>query len=374
MKNIYYILVIAILNVFLGCNSAENEVVLPANKFDYISFDVSKVNANEKDAKTISTSLIYSSTTPLKEDLKVSYTISYPEKNAAKEGVDFTLPANSGTVVIPAGKYTADVELMTVVDNDISVGKREVVFNLSPIENVTLGKPSDRNAKSVTVTINEDDLFEFGYTNFEEVPTFDKYERYSFSKKTEAYLANEQDKKASSKAPYVSYPKASKELGFVASYVAAKDTNKKAKEIMGVYNNTVAAANKNRFQTVFKYGNQGYVTSDLDGTLKLTFDEIDGLNPNVASAVIELRYYFHKTSWESKDGLALYFETANGMGSPLLSIFGDDAEKIKGKWKSASITIPKKQLAKGRVVITMSNSSGKEMIMIDRISVKGIKN
>lgn len=374
MKNVYYVLAVIVLGVFFGCNSAENNVILPNKKFDYISFDVTKVTVNEKDAETIYVPLVYSSTTPLTQDLKVNYTISYPEKGAAKEGVDFTLPAQSGTATIPAGKYTANVELMTVVNNEVSAGKRQVVFSLSPIENISLGKPGKRKAKSVIVTIDEDDLFEFGYTNFAEVPTFDTYKRYPLSKKTESYLANIQEKDANSEIPYVSYSETTKELGFVASYVAAKDTNKKANEIMGVYNNTVASAKSKNFKTTFKYGNQGYVTSDLDGTLKLTFSEVEGLNPNVANAVVELTYYFRKTSWESSDGLAIYFETAEGVGEPLLSIFGDEAEKIEGKWQTTSIKIPENQLAKGRVILTMSNSSGKEMIMIDRISIKGIKN
>lgn len=374
MKNIYYILAIITFGICASCDSAENDVTLPANKFDYLSFKVSEITLDEKDAETVKATLIYSSTTPLTEDLTVNYSISYPATNAAEKDVDFSLPSQSGVAIIPAGKYTAEVELLSVINNDVSTGKRKVTFNLQPINNVTLGKPSNRDAKSITITINEDDLFEFGYTNFAEVPTFNSFERYPRPGESRDPLANIQDTDASSEAPYVSFTNTTNELGFVAAYSAGSGTTKVEKEIMGVYNNAVASAESSRFQTTFNHGNQGYVTSDLDGVLKLTFDEVEGLTSDVAGAVIELTYYFHNTSWETEDGLALYFETADGLGAPLFSVFDDDAEAIEGEWRTESITIPNEKLATGKVVITMNNSSGKEMIMIDKISIKGIKN
>ncbi|TPN88995.1 hypothetical protein [Aquimarina algicola] len=371
MKNSIHIFLVFILLLCACDDDAENEPILPEG-FSYISFDASNKSVNENDTEPATVTFIYSSSTLPAQDLTINYTITFPEENAAQEGVDFILPSNSGSFILPAGQSTVEVPLFDLVNDDLSVGSRSIIFNLSAVEGFTLGKPGERESKSVEITIQEDDLFEFGFTSFEDVPTFGTLTTYPRPAASTNPLPNVQDTDPSSEAPYVSFVSTGDELGFTASFIASSVTDIE-EERMGVYNNTVAAANPDDFETTFIDGDQAYITSDLDGELTLTFDEITGLNPDVADPVLDIKFFFRTTSWESTDGLAVYFETAEGRGQPLLSVFDDDAEDIEGVWQELRIPIPEDRLATGRLVVTMFNGAGSETIIIDSISIKGIK-
>ncbi len=374
MKYLKYTILLILFGLLYNCDTAENVVELPTSQFDYVSFETSTINVNEADSGPVTTTFIYSSATLLSEDLTVNYTMSFPDDNAAQNGVDFVLPSNSGSFVLPAGQATVEVVLFeSLINDDLSVGTRSVTFDLEPIGDFILGRPDgERKAKSIEVTIVEDDLFEFGYTSFEEVPTFDTRTRYPRPAGSVNPLPNMQDTDANSDIPYVSYVSTGDELGFSAAFVAS-DVDDIENEVMGVYNNMVAQDNPDDFETTFIDGNQGYVSSDLDGTLRITFDEITELNPDVTSAVLNIKFFFASTTWESEDGIVVFYETDEDLGAPLLSIFSDDAEEMAGTWQELSIPIPADRLvAGGRLVVTMTNGSGAETIMLDYISIKGI--
>ncbi|EZH75529.1 hypothetical protein ATO12_01735 [Aquimarina atlantica] len=368
MKSIKFIYLIALVSI-LGCDT-ENDVLLPS-EFSYISFKTNEINVLESDMGGVTTTFTYSGEL-LATDLTVNYTIAFPDQDAAQEGVDFTLPAGSGSFVLPAGQSTVDVTLLeSLVNDELSKGSRAVIFSLQPIQGYILGAPDQRENKSVTINIGEDDLFEFGYTSFEEIPTFGTLTRYPRPAATQDPLPNIQDTDPASEVPYVSYVSTGDELGFTASFLAAS-VSAIEQEIMGVYNTTVTAANPDSFETNFIDGNQGYVTSDLDGFVTLTFDEITGLNPDVTNAVLDVKLFFRTTSWETEDGIVIYFETADGLGDPILSIFDDDVEAVEGTWQELRIPIPDNKLATGRLVVTFRNGAGTEMIILDSISIKGI--
>lgn len=370
MKKIKNIITIILIGLIFSCDTAENDVILPS-EFNYISFNVSNVNVSEADSGPIKVKFIYSSQTLLVDDLIINYTLTYPANNAAQEGVDFILPSNSGSILLEAGQSFAEVTLIeSLIDDDVSTGSRSVIFNLDSSGDFTLGKPGERENKSVEVIIGENDLFEFGYTSFEEVITFDVLTKYPRPAESSPLL-NIQDSDPTADNPYVSYISTGNELGFTATFIADDGVSKVEDEVMGIYNNTVVSDNLDDFGANFIDGNQGYVGSDLDGTLKITFDEITGLNANVTEAVLEIKFFFRDTSWEETDGLAVYFETSDGLGTPLLSIFDDDAEDIEGVWQEMSIPIPADKLTTGKIVVTMFNGSGKELIMLDYISIKG---
>ncbi|MBG6129695.1 hypothetical protein IWQ47_001003 [Aquimarina sp. EL_43] len=368
MKSIKFIYLIGLVSI-LGCDT-ENDVLLPS-EFNYISFKTNEINVLESDMGAVTTTFTYSGEL-LATDLTVNYTVTFPDQDAAQEGVDFMLPASSGSFVLPAGQSTVDVTLLeSLVNDELSKGSRAVTFSLQPIQGYILGEPDQRENKSVTINIGEDDLFEFGYTSFEEIPTFGTLTRYPRPAATQDPLPNIQDTDPGSEVPYVSYISTGDELGFTASFLAAS-VSAIEQEIMGVYNTTVTSANPDSFETNFIDGNQGYVTSDLDGFVTLTFDEITGLNPDVTNAVLDVKLFFRTTSWETEDGIVVYFETADGLGDPILSIFDDDVEAVEGTWQELRIPIPDNKLATGRLVVTFRNGAGTEMIILDSISIKGI--
>ncbi len=370
MKNVKFISLLVTLFVLMGsCKKDDDFNILPSS-FDYISFDTATTSISEASTEPATIKVIYSSG-DVSQDVTLSYTVSFPTENPAQEGVDFSLANGSGTVVVPAGQSEVEIPLLTPINDDLSVGSRSVIFTLAPFGDFILGKPDNREAKSVTVTILEDDLFEFGYTSFEEVPTFDTLTTYPRPAGSVDPLPNVQDSDPGSQAPYVSFVATGNELGFTASFVAAS-VSAIENERMGVYNNTVASANASLFETTFIDGDQAYVTSDLDGFLTLTFDEITGLSPTVTDPVMDIKFFFRTTSWETEDGFVVYFETADGLGEPLLSIFDDDVEDLEGSWQEMRIPIPEDRLATGRLVLTMRNGASSETIIIDSISIKGI--
>ncbi len=370
IKRIYLIHLISIICI-LSCDT-ENDVILPTEQFDYITFETDEINVIESDSGKISTTFIYSGEL-LSQDLTVNYTITFPDEDAAQEGVDFILPTESGSFILPAGESSINVTLLeSLINDELSIGSRQLIFSLQPIEGLILGEPDNLEHKSITLTIGEDDLFEFGYTSFEEVPTFDVLTTYPRPATSVDPLPNIQDSDPVSDAPYVSLSNAMNELGFTTSFTAG-DVSSVEQERMGVYNNTVAAANPDEFITTFIDGEQAYITSDLDGTLTLTFDEITTLNPEVTNAVLDVKVFFNATTWESTDGIAIFFETEDGRGEPILSLFSDDIEEIDGEWNTLRIPIPDDRLAKGRLIITMANSFRLETIILDSVSIKGIQ-
>lgn len=355
--------------VVVGCKKDDDFNILPSS-FNYISFDKSEILVSENSTDPIKIKVIFSSG-DLSKDVTLSYQLEFSDENQAKEGVDFTLPDDSGSILVPAGQSEVEIILLNTVDDDVSAGTRSVIFTLNSFDGFLLGKPDDRDAKSVTVSILEDDLFEFGYTSFEEVTTFNTLTSYPRPASSVDELRNIQETDPGSQAPYVSYNSIGNELGFTASFLAAAVSSVE-NERMGVYNNTVAAENLNLFETTFIDGNQAYISSDLDGFLTLTFDEITGLNSSVSDVVLDIKFYFRTTSWETEDGFVVYFETADGLGEPILSLFGEDVEEVEGSWQEMRIPFPEDRLDTGRLILTMRNGASAETIIIDSISIKGI--
>lgn len=371
MKNLAYnSIMFSLLFMFVSCeDSNENDFELPSD-FYYVSFEESSVSVLESDEGPVKVKFVYSGVL-FDEDLTINYNVTYPTENAAIEEVNFTLPSNSGSFVLPAGKSSVEVTLIeSLIDNDLSEGSKKVSFNLEPVNSLLLGKPDNEEAKSVTINIREDDLHEFAFTSFEEIPTFDALERYPRPAASSPML-NVQESNPSSQVPYVQFVSTGNELGFTA-FFQADAVEEIETELMGVYNNTTISANSNLFVTPFEDGSQGYVTSDLDGTVILTSDEIIGLNPEVTNAVMDVKVFFEDATWESNDGMEIYFETEDGRGDPLFFVYGEDVEAIHGSWQDLRIALPDNKLKTGRLVIVFNNNQPSEMIFLDSISIKGI--
>ncbi|CAM1374179.1 hypothetical protein [Tenacibaculum xiamenense] len=349
----------------LACNT-ENDVILPSS-FHYISFEKSEVRVKEGETNTVLVKFLRSSELP-NEELIFNYDISFPEgKTAAQENVDYSLPDGSGTIKLPAGKGEVEVELLTVNDNTNSAGDRYIQFDLKPTDNMTLGSPADAAAKSVTVIIGEDDLATIAYTSFEEVPAFvgDIY----YNKSGTEVLQNTQVSNPSSTDPYVDFTATGDELGFDSSFLSS-DVGDSGIERIGVFKNENLETAPDDFEARFVKGTQGFVTSDLDGTIEIVFDEVTSLNSSMTGVILEANIYIGDTSYETGEGIEIFYKTADGLGDPIISYVESTIEK--GTWLSASGNIPADKLVPGNIVVRMKNSSNSEMIFLDYIAIKGI--
>ncbi|UII76188.1 IPT/TIG domain-containing protein [Flagellimonas sp. HMM57] len=219
-------------------------------------------------------------------------------------------------------------------------------------------------------------LVVLGFTSFEEVPTFgldpegDAF-RYPRPAASQDPMPNIQDTDPLSEVPYVAFIGGGEELGFTAAFVA-DDVSEIENERLGVYNNTSINAEPQNFGIPFEDGIQGYVTSDLDGTVILRFDTMTNLNPSITNAVLQARVFFRDESWESGEGIEIFYETADGLGEPIVSILSDDVEAIAGASTLISVPFPTDKLQEGRLVVTFTSSAGSETGSLDYIAIKGV--
>jgi len=230
----------------------------------------------------------------------------------------------------------------------------------------------------LTVTVNNEEaigphftipLSVIGYTSFEEVPTFvgDIY----YPKTATVDLVNTQLTNPSSTDPYVDFTSTGNELGFDLSYDPS-DIGDNGIERIGIFSNENIETRPADFEARFEDGNQGFLMSDSDGTLVLTFDQITALNSNTIIATIEIKVFVANTTFETGEGFQVFFKTANGLGDPIFDYFGSKAEAIAGSWKNLTATIPTSQLVTGSLVIKLKGTVNSEMVFIDSVAIKGL--
>ncbi|MEM9361454.1 MAG: IPT/TIG domain-containing protein [Bacteroidota bacterium] len=289
-------------------------------------------------------------------------------------GANFGLDAISLEVLFDTS--VADIvestfnSITAIVPNGLAIGATNVTVSLD-------GQISEPMEFTVVEAIP---LTTFGFTSFEEVPTFDPIDngdgtfsaqRYPRPAASQDPMPNIQDTDLSSELPYVAFSGGISELGFTAAFEAGSVTDIED-ERLGVYNNTSINAEIDNFGALFEDGVQGYVTSDLDGTLTLRFDTMTNLNSSITQAVLEARVYFRETTWEDGDGIEIFFETADGLGDPIISLLAGDVEAIAGQSTLISVPFPTEKLQQGRLVVTFTNGAGSETASLDYIAIKGV--
>lgn len=260
--------------------------------------------------------------------------------------------------------------ISVVVPNGLEIGAVLVTVTLA-------GETSESNEFNILTAIP---LTVFGFTSFEEVPTFGLLDngdgtfdafRYPRPAVSQDPMPNIQDTDPLSEVPFVAFAGGGEELGFTAAFEAGS-VSEIEDERLGVYNNTSVNAEPQNFGIPFEDGVQGYVTSDLDGSVILRFDTMTNLNPAVTRAVLEARVFFRDESWESGEGIEIFYETADGLGDPILSLLEDDVEAIAGASAFISVPFPDDKLQEGRLVVIFTSSSGNETGSIDYIAIKGV--
>lgn len=378
MKIFKYMTLFIAATAILGCDDTENVLTLPGSQFDYISFENNELSAPENVPGAFTVQFTRSSA-DLSQQETFNYTLSFPTGlTAAVEGVDYSLPSNSGTIVIPAGVAVLDVELLEILQNTNAVGNRYIQFDLIPVDGYILGSPTFSNAGTLLIVINEDDLFTFGETSFEEVTTF--VGDYLYPKTAGVNQANTQLFDPSSTDPFVDWTALASgtEIGFDTSSLAS-DLIDGGVERMGVFSNANmddrdANTTPAEFETRFVNGSQGYLCSDMDGTLVVETDMIT-VPTTASNMVLEISYYMAGT-YESiagvpEEGFEVYWETAAGLGDPLVSELGG-AARIN-QWNNEQIVIPTDRIVDGRIVMRFRNTANDEMTFVDYIAIKGLQ-
>ena len=148
---IFYTLVLAMLFMATSCFDEKENLTKT-----WVAFDLAKVEILESAGDPVEVSVSYSGALR-SDDIVIEYSLSSPD--GALEGSDYTLPATSGEVVIPAGEASVKfVALQSLIDNDVSDGARSVVLTIESADGLTIGFPGpDGLKKSTTILIKDDD-------------------------------------------------------------------------------------------------------------------------------------------------------------------------------------------------------------------------
>jgi len=90
----------------------------------------------------------------LTEDLTVTYTIS----GSARENVDYKILGTRGTIKIPKGEYTGNIQMQLIDNANNILRSQDVIFTLQTVSNSNyrVGQGESAIAKSFTFTIKDD--------------------------------------------------------------------------------------------------------------------------------------------------------------------------------------------------------------------------
>ena len=358
MKNIkIYIIILLLSAVAVSCFE-EKEFLVP-DEFAWVGFEENRVLVAEESGEDVTVRFLVSSA-PLSSAVTFDYSISSSD---ATEGVDYTLPAGSGSFTIPAGASSTDVVLIeSVVNNENITGDRTIEFEVTDGKGYDIGGPDDNYDASVTVKLLEDDFTIFGYTSFEEPEGGPGV--YNVPEGTD--LPNHPGENP------VDYVSVGEELGFDLSYTEG-NAGGSDDLLLGVHGITNLDGED---IGSFYDGVQGYSFNDADGEFELVFDEIT-LDPDLTLLKVEIAWYFVDSSWEDSDVFTAVWRTEDGEEEvyQLTGGHGDDEvyspsglSMISG-WTNVGGFIDNKKT--GRLVLYLENNSGSEIYYIDNVVIKG---
>lgn len=121
----------------------------------WVAFEDASVEHAENDGDPVEVTVSYSGKLRT-SDIEVTYTVSSTD---AIEGADYILPANSGSVTIPAGEASVTfVAIEELIDNGVLEGDKTIILTLESAGDLTVGFPGpDGIKKSTTITVVDDD-------------------------------------------------------------------------------------------------------------------------------------------------------------------------------------------------------------------------
>lgn len=247
---------------------------------------------------------------------------------------------------------------------------------------ITTKVPNSSTSGPITVTVNNYEApgpnfnvilpppTVLGYSSFEEVTTFIGDILYRKVAETPDF-PNTQISDPFSTDPYVDFTATGLELGFDATYEDITDTGGTSEKI-GVFSNANMETEPAEFEARFEEGTQGFVVSDQDNIIKITFDEITTLTAANLEPTIEVTFFIASTTFEAGEGIQVFYETSAGLGAPIIEYLDDDAEALSGAWQTISGNIPEANKTTGKIVIKLIGNNNAEMIFVDSVKLEAI--
>ncbi len=315
----------------------------------------------ESSSESLTTDIVYAG--PLRDsDLNIPFTLT--TDSDLTEGSDFTLAA--GVLVIPAGKAKAEVVLLeSVIDNDRPEGNKSLTLTISAVDGISAGFPGpDARNSSIVVNIVEDDFTVLGFTSFEEPEAGGNYEDPNGAN-------NDHDLMNIPGLNSMDYDGSGNELGFDAVFINTRNINSGLSDNVGVTDEYAAG---------FTDGMQGYVLLDTDGTIRVTFDEVDVAGFD--QIFISLDWYIQGTDYEGAvdndetgvDIFRIYIITDSGEEVSLVDVDGDELERQFSDqfntWANLFVDISGTTTA--QLVIEVDTNNDSEGIAFDNVRFLGI--
>ncbi|MFO7852665.1 MAG: hypothetical protein ACQERS_10550 [Bacteroidota bacterium] len=366
-----YIIMLLLSAVAVSCFE-ENEFQIP-DDMAWVGFEESSIRLKEDSGLGLSVNILISSAPP-DQDLTINYSVSSDD---ATEGVDYELPAGSGTVVIPSGSNSVEVLLIeSVINNENITGDRLVVFEITDADGFNLGGPDGEYGEVLYVHLLEDDFTIFGYSSFEDVDITGCWEWYYKPGGPDPELVNNYGDGDPDDAP-VDFTATGDELGFDSSFDPT-DVGDDGWEIMGVTDGDFSGWDRGVYP--IEYGTQAYAASDLDGTLEIVFDEVT-VPGDAQLLVLDMAVYaafLDGGNYDENEFVELVWRTSQGdeAVTGIIKLENDGFATYNSgnfvgydQWihLSGNVSAP----STGRPVVRIKNDNNDDLTFVDNIVVKG---
>jgi len=371
MKNINLISIILICSL-LFITSCENDDIEPKELDDslfWVSFTSSNLSTVESSPNVLIAQVGLSASSQ-NTDVPITYSVSSPD---AEEGIDYTLPADFGSAVIAAGEHFVEIELATLINDDIVEGDKTLIFTLESAGSFNIGLPGTQTGNSFTLIIKEDDFSLIAYTSFEEPFGGTGYTDLVTNDVDHDLVNNPGDAS-------VDFVSTGGELGFNATFISTRvftAPNGLADEAIGVLNAPNLASS-------FTDGVKGYSFSDTDGIFRVTFDAVD-LSGFTTQVFVSLDLYLNDTGYEittspvtgdpEADNLSIYAIVDGGEKVDMIDLIAEGVTNEindfnKGEWQE--LTLDLTGFSTAQLVIDVDVSSNTEGASIDNIQFLGL--
>jgi len=339
----------------------------------WVSFEADAISISESESGNISTNLLFSAS-PQSSDVTLTYSISSP--NGAENGTDYTLPPESGSVTIPAGKTSVEFVLLeSVINDDIIEGEKTVVFTLESAGEFGVGFPGpDGNKKTFEVRIQEDDFTVIAFTSFEEPFGSNNYVDL-INNDVDHDLVNNDGQSS------IEYTSIGGELGWDATLLSTRvfTTPNGLNDHIGVSNDAATTG-------TFTDGVQGYRLEDTDALIRCTFDAVD--ISAFTTAFVRLDIFLKSTTYEANpgavtglvepDNIKVYLVVDGGQRVELYTADASDPdpsrninEVSQGVWNEHSVDIS--DFTTATLVIEVDTNSNAEGAIFDNSQFLGIE-
>lgn len=366
MKHLKYkILIIGCLFVFT--TSCETDDIEPKHIDDslfWVSFTETTLSVSENDPTLITARVALSAATQSTE-VPLTYSVTSPD--GAVEGTDYTLPAGFGSATIPAGKHFIDLQMATLINDDIVEGDKTLVFTIDTAQNFNVGLPNTKDGNTYTLVIKEDDFTFIKGTSFEEPAGGTGYTDLETNEFDHDLTNNPGDAS-------VDFVSMGGEIGFDATFVATRVFNTPN----GLDDEAIGVLNTPPFGVAsFTNGGQGYSFSDTDGIIQVTFDSVDlsGFAESFVSLDVFVVNTSYETTSEAPDAVRISV-IADGQTFSMLDLEADNPAKDfanyagLGIWQELQLDLTGFDSA--QLVVEVDVNVNGEGVILDNIRFLGL--